>query len=935
MIMSIRSRFLFSSVLVLLLTAAGCLSGSSSSGGFDDPDPDPRDDGDVQAGEIGKLAGIDHYVIAELDGSSPGFTVQLRDAEGGDLGSLLMDAIGTQQVRVLLKRDESDGAELRSHMVVDAETIASRAILLAGDRQIRIDTVTAQPTSDDDVDDARLIHQRVVRVTVPVGQALPPRGRFDLHGNTVVASLVMIEEGEQLATAEDAQLWLEALNAGWVFQNDDVTLLLALLLDGELGAAVNGRLAALAEGDEGQALHEECMAGNIALTTVQLACFSKCGVNVVALSSLANLGGLFLSGGTPACVCAGLLFGTGIARVVTCVGINATVESPETCRQKCDAAGVYWGDPIPTVEGHSCPCDCADGLCASFARDRAGDDEVCGGTCEGGGCQYSLCGDALCERAYADFCGTGSGCSDDGECVCERAACGDGVITTSCQRWPNLAEECDPRAAPTGCAEGLTCNPGSCKCEEGEDEPCGNGTIDDGESCDPMADPVGCDDGEECASDCGACEPDDEDLCGNGMVDEGEDCDRLLGGGCPDGERCTMECACEDVPDTCGNSEVDEGEACDFEREDAGCPGNLYCTTDCTCISLADCGNNVLDPGEQCDDGPENTDTECEPPDEESGCTYCTNACRRRDVRADLVVCEGDFALMGREDIEAIADCTRITGGLSVPIGSELTDVDGLERLTQIGSLLISGQQLRDLHGLRNLERVHRDNTHGGVTVQSTRELLDLSGLENLRYTGAPDSPGILTIDTNSGLTSLIGLDGAEAWWQVNIRRNPNLATLAGFSPREVGLLNVADNESLQIAVVDAGTASSVFFTDNPQLGLVGMGVLQEAGGITFSRCPELTTVEMGQLRTTSGGISFYDTGISSLGGFASVSQLGGLGISDNPNLSTLGSAFPSLSLIDGNLGIGNNRSLPQEDAEAFGNRVSVTGIKSIGGNGE
>src|SRR5262245_55511668 len=83
-------------------------------------------------------------------------------------------------------------------------------------------------------------------------------------------------------------------------------------------------------------------------------------------------------------------------------------------------------------------------------------------------------------------------------------------------------------------------------------------------------------------------------VCGNGVVEPGETCDD---GNRIDGDGCNHDC----LPTRCGDGILTPalGEACDDGNT---APGD-GCSPTCT---IEDCGNGQLDPGEQCDDGPQN-----------------------------------------------------------------------------------------------------------------------------------------------------------------------------------------------------------------------------------------------------------------------------------------------------------------------------------------
>ncbi len=118
-----------------------------------------------------------------------------------------------------------------------------------------------------------------------------------------------------------------------------------------------------------------------------------------------------------------------------------------------------------------------------------------------------------------------------------------------------------------------------------------------------------------------------ESLCGNGLLDDGEECDD---GNSEDGDGCDSNCRiepgwhCEGEPSvceyTCGDGIKQEWEECDgddlggktceslaegFKGGELGCYEN--CTFDKTWCISPKCGDGVLDLGEECDEGDQNS----------------------------------------------------------------------------------------------------------------------------------------------------------------------------------------------------------------------------------------------------------------------------------------------------------------------------------------
>ncbi len=155
---------------------------------------------------------------------------------------------------------------------------------------------------------------------------------------------------------------------------------------------------------------------------------------------------------------------------------------------------------------------------------------------------------------------------------------------------------------------------------------CGNGVVDEGEQCDGTAlgDATGCEGlgyyggiltcGTDCRYDTSQCEA--MGRCGDGIVQEGagEQCDLLNLGGhsCTEygysgvtltcGTDCRLDFgSCEGTLPTCGNGVLDPGEECDEGSDNSNVP-NASCRPDC---KERRCGDGVLDGlfGEVCDDG--------------------------------------------------------------------------------------------------------------------------------------------------------------------------------------------------------------------------------------------------------------------------------------------------------------------------------------------
>jgi pimeloyl-ACP methyl ester carboxylesterase len=287
--------------------------------------------------------------------------------------------------------------------------------------------------------------------------------------------------------------------------------------------------------------------------------------------------------------------------------------------------------------------------------------------------------------------------------------------------------------------------------------------------------------------------------------------------------------------------------------------------------------------------------------------------------------------------------CTTMTGILTIS-GADITNLDSLHQLTEVGELHIQQTNAPNLEGLSSLTRVH-----GILNIYWNYGLTTLHGIEQLEKVGA------LTVYNNDLLTNLQGLDGlhvieGNTW----IADNSVLQSMHGLNGLDSihGQLYIDENDFLQnlSGLDNLISANEVRIEQNPSLysltglenlttlpngliiflnlGLVNLGnfeKLEHVGQrlwITFN--PLIESLEGLHVKTITGapigfdhGLMVTQTKITSLHGLESLERVEGrIYIGQNAKLKTL-EGLENLQLLIGHLGIEDNYELESIDAIA------------------
>jgi hypothetical protein len=157
----------------------------------------------------------------------------------------------------------------------------------------------------------------------------------------------------------------------------------------------------------------------------------------------------------------------------------------------------------------------------------------------------------------------------------------------------------------------------------------------------------------------------------------------------------------------------------------------------------------------------------------------CAGGTVRTSVDAGRYVgCEsvqGDLRILAPEleDLSALARLRSVSGTLEIAGNSQLEDLSGLERLGQVGALVLRDnaglETLRGLEGLRRADRV----------VIKNNGLYHATGISGLSEVGD------LVIQGNARLNSLRGFRSLSRARSLSIRNNPRLSAFGMFPALE------------------------------------------------------------------------------------------------------------------------------------------------------
>ena len=284
--------------------------------------------------------------------------------------------------------------------------------------------------------------------------------------------------------------------------------------------------------------------------------------------------------------------------------------------------------------------------------------------------------------------------------------------------------------------------------------------------------------------------------------------------------------------------------------------------------------------------------------------------------------CTGDYTITNQAQLDALEQCTEVTGNLTIENSTDIVDLSALANLTSVGvgtpccvdSLIIrNNSALQSLAGLDNLttieNRLELDNnlvlndisalsalntfTSGGggiVRIDNNPTLPDLAGLTGIV------SPAAVFVTNNNSLTSLAGLDNVtDVFSNLWITGNANLTSLAALSNLTSidGQFLINDNDSLTtLTGLEALTEMTGTFTVE-QLSIQGNAALENLSALS-----NLTTLngDITVSNNTDPAFTNLD-GLQNITGFDNATYQ--ITINDNTNLDcTQPTPTPTLSFI-------------------------------------
>ncbi len=285
---------------------------------------------------------------------------------------------------------------------------------------------------------------------------------------------------------------------------------------------------------------------------------------------------------------------------------------------------------------------------------------------------------------------------------------------------------------------------------------------------------------------------------------------------------------------------------------------------------------------------------------------------------------DGSFVISGNDitDLSALSFIKSVGGTLNVNYNDILTNLDGLENITSVGSLVVANcPNLPNLDGLENINPV------GFIIVNNNPKLANLDALANINSVG-----GVLKVESNDMLANLDGLANINSvGGYLAVVNNPKLPNLDGLANiNSVLSLSIESNDMLAnldgLANINS-VEVSINIKSNPNLAnLDGLANINSVGGnLWVSDNPNLANLD-GLVNINSVGSAIYISNndmLANLDGLVNINSVEeqGLWVLDNDMLTNL-DGLANINSVQGLLRIESNDMLANLDGLANINSV-------------
>lgn len=280
------------------------------------------------------------------------------------------------------------------------------------------------------------------------------------------------------------------------------------------------------------------------------------------------------------------------------------------------------------------------------------------------------------------------------------------------------------------------------------------------------------------------------------------------------------------------------------------------------------------------------------------------------------LVSVGDYVYMqwnGFNSLEGLSNLTSIGGDLEIIACWSLSDFVGLEGITSVDELKITGCGVLNFEGLNNINSVEDLHIEGNPNVTNIDALSSLNFID-----------GRIIIRENEALTNLNGLTNIDSIaGSVNIYENCSLTDVSGIN--NVGINSSLDiNKNCILTNLDGmdnvyiGGGLEIF--DNNQLtSISGLDITQDTIGFlkiwSNDNLPNLSGLQNLRAVVNNFHISNHDNLIS-LFGLRNVTSVGDMYMSQNHKLVDL-NGLDSIQVVTSDLEIKAHDDLQQIDALA------------------